>query len=69
MFVTIQRENIRPSKKEMNKAVTVLKLPDVCSMNHCVSLSLTNMKSSVHLRALYSPALHQERLHPAGINS
>jgi hypothetical protein len=29
MFVTIQRENIRPSKKEMNKAVTMLKLPDV----------------------------------------
>jgi len=24
MFVTIQRENIRPSKKEMNKAVTML---------------------------------------------
>jgi hypothetical protein len=31
MFVTIQRENIRPSKKEMNKAVTILKLPEVCS--------------------------------------
>jgi hypothetical protein len=31
MFVTIQRENIRPSKKEMNKAVTMLKLLDVCS--------------------------------------
>jgi hypothetical protein len=35
MLVTIQRENIRPSKKEMNKAVTMLvikiKLPDVCS--------------------------------------
>jgi hypothetical protein len=31
MFVTIQRENIHPSKKEMNKYVTVLKLPDVCS--------------------------------------
>jgi hypothetical protein len=35
MFVTIQRENIRPSKKEMNKAVTMLiikiKLPDICS--------------------------------------
>jgi hypothetical protein len=29
MLVTIQRENIRPSKKEMNKAVTMLKLPDV----------------------------------------
>jgi hypothetical protein len=29
-FVTIQRENIRPSKKEINKAVTMLKLPDVC---------------------------------------
>jgi hypothetical protein len=25
MFITIQRENIRPSKKEMNKAVTMLK--------------------------------------------
>jgi hypothetical protein len=24
MFVTIQRENIRPSKKEINKAVTML---------------------------------------------
>jgi hypothetical protein len=31
MFVTIQRENIRPSKKETNKAVTMLNLPDVCS--------------------------------------
>jgi hypothetical protein len=31
MFVTIQRENIRPSKKEMNKAVTMHILPDVCS--------------------------------------
>jgi hypothetical protein len=31
MFVTIQRENIRPSNKEINKAVTILKLPDVCS--------------------------------------
>jgi hypothetical protein len=29
--VTIQRENIRPSKKEINKAVTMLKLPNVCS--------------------------------------
>jgi hypothetical protein len=50
MFVTIQCENIRPSKKEMNK-------PGVCSysVNHSVSLSLTNRKSSVHLHALYSP--------------
>jgi hypothetical protein len=31
MFVTVQRENICPSKKEINKAVTILKLPDVCS--------------------------------------
>jgi hypothetical protein len=35
MFVTIQRENIRPLKKEMNKAVTMLiikiNIPDVCS--------------------------------------
>jgi hypothetical protein len=31
MFVTIQRENIRHSKKETNKAVTMLNLPDVCS--------------------------------------
>jgi hypothetical protein len=31
IYVTIQRENIHPSKKEMNKAVTMLKLPDVCS--------------------------------------
>jgi hypothetical protein len=56
MFVTIQRENIRTSKKELNKAVTMLKLPNVCSkdINHYVSLSLTNMKSSVHLHALYS---------------
>jgi hypothetical protein len=40
----------------MNKAVTMLKLPDVSSyaMNY-VSLSLTNMKSSVHLYALYFP--------------
>jgi hypothetical protein len=41
----------------MNSAVTMLKLPDVCSwaMNHYVCLSLTNRKSFVHLRALYSP--------------
>jgi hypothetical protein len=31
MFVTILRENIRPSKKEINEAVTMLKLPAVCS--------------------------------------
>jgi hypothetical protein len=35
MIVNIQHENIRPLKKEMNKAVTMLiikiKLPDVCS--------------------------------------
>jgi hypothetical protein len=31
MLVIIQRENICPSKKEMNKAVTMIKLPDVCS--------------------------------------
>jgi hypothetical protein len=57
MFVTTQRENIHPSKKEMNKLFTMLKLSDVCSqaMNHYVSLSLTNRKSSVHLHALYSP--------------
>jgi hypothetical protein len=29
--LTIQCENIRSSKKEMNKAVAMLKLPDVCS--------------------------------------
>jgi hypothetical protein len=56
MFVTSQRENIRPSKKEINKALTMLIMPDVCSlaMNH-VSLSLTNRECSVHLHALYSP--------------
>jgi hypothetical protein len=54
MFVTIQRENIHPSKKEMNKTVTMLKLPDICSwtVNQYISLSLTNRKSSVHLHAL-----------------
>jgi hypothetical protein len=31
MLHIIQRENIGSSKKEMNKAVTILKLPDVCS--------------------------------------
>jgi hypothetical protein len=31
VLVTIQRENIRPSKKEVNKSVTMLKLPDVFS--------------------------------------
>jgi hypothetical protein len=31
LFVTIQRENIHPWEKEMNKAVTMLTLPDVCS--------------------------------------
>jgi hypothetical protein len=57
MFVTIQCENVRPSNQEMKKAVTVLKLPDVCSsaVNRYISLSLTSMKSSVHLHALYSP--------------
>jgi hypothetical protein len=58
MFITIQREHIRLSQKEMNNAVvTMLKLPDVCSsaMNHYVSLSLTNRASFVHLYALYSP--------------
>jgi hypothetical protein len=57
MLVTTQRENIRPSKKETNKAVTMLVIPDVCScvMNNYVSLSLTSRKSSVHLHALYSP--------------
>jgi hypothetical protein len=59
MFVTIQRENIRPSKKEMNKYVTIPKQPDVCSkaMNHYVSSSLTNRKSSVHLHVLNSPRI------------
>jgi hypothetical protein len=28
MYFTIQRENIRPSKKETNKAATKSKLPD-----------------------------------------
>jgi hypothetical protein len=56
MFVTIQCENIHPSK-ETKRAITMLKLSDVCSqaINHYVSLSLTNRKSSVHLHALYSP--------------
>jgi hypothetical protein len=31
MFVTIQRERIRPTKKKMNKAQNAYKLPDVCS--------------------------------------
>jgi hypothetical protein len=51
----------RPSKNEMNKAISKSKLPDVCSeaMNYYyVFLSLTNMKSSVHLHGLYSSALH-----------
>jgi hypothetical protein len=54
-------KHIRPSKKEMNKAVTILKLPGVCSLaiNHCLSLSLTNRKSPVHLLALYSPRTAQ----------
>jgi hypothetical protein len=39
IFVTMQRKNIRPSKKEINKSVKVRMLPDVCSyaMNHHVS--------------------------------
>jgi hypothetical protein len=38
----------------------MLELLDVCSlaMNHYVSLSLTNRKSSVHLNALNAPGLH-----------
>jgi hypothetical protein len=61
MFVTIQRENSSPSKKEFNSDLRAYspksKLPDVCSlvMTHYVSLSLTNRKSSVHLHAMYSP--------------
>jgi hypothetical protein len=31
MFVTIQSENTEPSKEEMNKAVWMNKLSDVCS--------------------------------------
>jgi hypothetical protein len=31
MFFSSQRENICPSNKEMNRAVTMLKLPNVCS--------------------------------------
>jgi hypothetical protein len=31
MFVIIKRENIGPSKKEMNKAIIMLKLHYVCS--------------------------------------
>jgi hypothetical protein len=31
MFITIQRGNIRPTKKEMNEAVTMLIMPDVWS--------------------------------------
>jgi hypothetical protein len=32
VFLTTQRENIHPAKKEMNKTVTMQsKLPDVCS--------------------------------------
>jgi hypothetical protein len=66
MFVTVQRENIRPSEKDINKAVTKSKLPDVCSlaMNHYVSLSLTNRESSVHLKALYSPRTAQRTFTP-----
>jgi hypothetical protein len=57
MFVTIQCENIRLSKKDMNEAVTMFsKAPDVCSLqNHDVYLSLTNRTSSVHLHDLYYP--------------
>jgi hypothetical protein len=59
IFVIIQRQNIRPQKKEMNKAVTILKQSDVSSyaMNDYVYLSLNNRKSSVHLHALYSPRI------------
>jgi hypothetical protein len=68
MFVTIQRENISPSKKEMNNAVTMLKLPDVYSlaMNHYVFLSLANRKSSVHLHALYSSHCTKDVYTPQG---
>jgi hypothetical protein len=60
MFVTIQRENILPSKKKTNKAVTMLKLPDDYSyaMNHYVSLSLTNRKSSSTCMLCTPLALH-----------
>jgi sRNA-binding carbon storage regulator CsrA len=34
MFVTIQRENNRPSKKEKNKAVTMLKLSEVLQLGY-----------------------------------
>jgi hypothetical protein len=55
-------------RKKINKAVTTIKLPDVCSeaMNH-VSLSLTSLPSTC---MLCTPStLQQGRLHPAGINS
>jgi hypothetical protein len=60
------RENIRPVKKEMNKAVTMLTLSDACSyaINHYISLSLINRKSSVHLHALYSPRIALRTLTP-----
>jgi hypothetical protein len=46
-------------KEKINRAVTVLNLPYVCSWatNYYVFLSLTNRKSSVHLHALYSPRI------------
>jgi hypothetical protein len=38
-------------------------------MNHYVSLSLTNRKTSVHLHALFSPRTALGQLHPTGISS
>jgi hypothetical protein len=52
----------------MNKAVTMLKLSHVFSyaMNHYISLSLANRKSSVHLHALYPPHCTKDVYTPQG---
>jgi hypothetical protein len=54
-FVTIQRENIRPSKKQMNKAVTMLP--------NCPTFSIRLWITMSHYRWPIG------RLHPAWINS
>jgi hypothetical protein len=52
MFVTIKRENIRPSKKEMNKAVTMLLIK--ITYNGCASSESLSMEEDESLELLSS---------------
>jgi hypothetical protein len=71
MFVTIQRESIRPSKKEMNKVLQCLNCP-MFAVRLWITTSLYRWTvGSLPSTCMFSttPALHEGCLHPAGINS